>query len=216
MSVFVAGGAGPVINLLRLRLSGLRTADLPAARERDDDFFESLVEDHYRRVYTLIYRIVHNEADAADLTQETFVRVYRALPRLRAEGASATWIRRIATNLSLDFLRRRKAAPQCTSLDAPTSDDAEPVQARDVADRSADPEKLLAGEERTQVLRRAVASLPDDYRAVIVLHHMEEMRVEEIAAVLGVPEGTVKSRLSRARKALFRKLAPYFDPELAR
>jgi len=205
-----------VINLLRLRLSGLRTADLPAARERDDDFFESLVEDHYRRVYTLIYRIVHNEADAADLTQETFVRVYRALPRLRAEGASATWIRRIATNLSLDFLRRRKAAPQCTSLDAPTSDDAEPVQARDVADRSADPEKLLAGEERTQVLRRAVASLPDDYRAVIVLHHMEEMRVEEIAAVLGVPEGTVKSRLSRARKALFRKLAPYFDPELAR
>lgn len=205
-----------MINLLRLRLSGLRTADLPAARERDDDFFESLVEDHYRRVYTLIYRIVHNEADAADLTQETFVRVYRALPRLRAEGASATWIRRIATNLSLDFLRRRKAAPQCTSLDAPTSDDAEPVQARDVADRSADPEKLLAGEERTQVLRRAVASLPDDYRAVIVLHHMEEMRVEEIAAVLGVPEGTVKSRLSRARKALFRKLAPYFDPELAR
>lgn len=204
-----------MINLLRLRLNGLRTIDLPVARAHDDELFQSLVDDHYRRIYTLIYRIVHNEADAADLTQETFVRVYRALPRLRAEGASATWIRRIATNLSLDFLRRRKAAPATTSLDVPNTEDAEQSQVRDIADSSADPEKIVAAEERTRVLRRAVESLPADYRSVIVLHHMEEMRVEEIAAVLGVPEGTVKSRLSRARKALYRKLAPYFDPELA-
>lgn len=206
-----------MINLIRLRLNGMRALDLPGVRDRDrdDEFFQSLVEDHYRRVYTLIYRIVHNESDAADLTQETFVRVYKALPRLRAEGASATWIRRIATNLSLDFLRRRKAAPQCSSLDVSSPDDAEQTQVRDIADLSSDPEKLVASDERTQILRSAVAGLPNDYRAVIVLHHMEEMRVEEIAEVLGVPEGTVKSRLSRARKALFRKLSPYFDPEIA-
>src|SRR5437879_3058653 len=104
-----------------------------------DSVFTELLDTHYRRIYSLIYRIVNSESDAADLTQETFVRVYRALPRLRAEGAAYSWVRRIATNLCLDFIRRRNASPNVSSIDAGGSDDA--PAAWDLADSSGDPER---------------------------------------------------------------------------
>lgn len=176
--------------------------------------FESLVDDHYRRVYSLAYRMVQSESDAADLTQEVFVRAYRALPNLRAEAARSVWMRRITTNVCLDFLRRRNAAPLFISLDARQNDDIDNLQSWDIADPTGEPDRLFAGGERQRVLHRAIATLPDDYRLVIILHHMEEMRVEEIAELLEVPSGTVKSRLSRARRELRRKLAAYFDPDL--
>jgi RNA polymerase sigma-70 factor, ECF subfamily len=207
-----------VIDLLSLKArlgSPAITAPEPEARI-GDAVFESLVEAHYRRIYSLVYRMVRNEQDAADLTQETFVRVYKALPRLRAEGAQAAWIRRIATNLCLDFLRRRNATPASASLDARPSEDSDLLQSWDIADPTSEPDRLYSNKERLSVLHKAVNSLPEDYRQVILLHHIEEMRVEEIADALGVPAGTIKSRLSRARRELQRKLSPYFDPDLAR
>jgi RNA polymerase sigma-70 factor (ECF subfamily) len=205
-----------VIDLLHIR-SRLQTSfgiSREAESHAGDAFFEALVEAHYRRIYNLIYRMVRSETDAADLTQETFVRVYRALPRLRAEGAQTAWIRRIATNLCLDFLRRRRAAPSVSSLDARQTEESDTLLSWDIPDPSSEPDRVFASKERASMLCRAVDSLPEDYRTVVVLHHIEEMRVEEIADALGVPAGTIKSRLSRARHELYRKLSPYFDPEL--
>lgn len=207
-----------MINLLRLRCpwpnpsSGdARETETPV----DDVLFEALVETHYRRIYSLVYRMVRSEQDAADLTQEVFVRAYRALHRLRVDGAQGAWLRRIATNLCLDFLRRRNAAPTFSSLDARSSEDTDARLSWEVADPRGEPDRLFASNERLRTLHRAIDTLPDDYRAVIVLHHIEELRVEEIADALGLPPGTIKSRLSRARRALRRKLSPYFDPSLA-
>jgi len=182
----------------------------------DEAEFTALVDSHYRRIYSLIYRMVRNESDAADLTQETFVRIHRALPRLREAAARSAWIRRIATNLCLDFLRRRNATPATSSLDARPSEDSDTLLSWDVSDPTGEPDRIFSNGERLAVLHRAIDSLPDDYRLVIVMHHIEEIRVEDIADSLGVPAGTIKSRLSRARRELHRKLSPYFDPNLAR
>jgi RNA polymerase sigma-70 factor (ECF subfamily) len=208
-----------VINPLRLtaRFGPTDVAAIEAVEANvpiGDAAFEALVDAHYRRTYNLIYRMVRNESDAADLTQETFVRVYRALPRLREAGAQTAWVRRIATNLCLDFLRRRNATPSIASLDARPSEESDSLLSWDIADPSSEPDRLFSSKERLAMLHRAIESLPDDYRAVIVMHHIEEMRVEEIGDALGVPAGTIKSRLSRARRELHRKLSPYFDPDL--
>lgn len=177
--------------------------------------FEELVDSQYRRVYSLIYRMVRNETDAADLTQETFVRVYRALPRLREAGARSAWVRRIATNLCLDYLRRRNSSPPVASLDARPSEDSDTMLSWDIADPTSEPDRIISAKERSTVLHKAIDSLPPDYRLVILMHHVEELRVEDIADTLGVPSGTIKSRLSRARRELHRKLSPYFDANLA-
>lgn len=207
-----------MINLIRLGsqpFSAKTATEPPQADTRIlDAVFESLVETHYRRTYSLIYRMIRSEADAADLTQETFVRVYKALPRLRAEGAQSAWIRRIATNLCLDYIRRRNATPSTSSIDARVSEESDVLLSWDIADPSSEPDLLFASKERTNILHRAIETLQEEYRTVILLHHIEEMRVEEIADALNVPAGTIKSRLSRARKELRRKLSPYFDPDL--
>lgn len=186
------------------------TADRDASSRHLDAQFEGLVQRDYRRIYQLAYRMVHSETDAADITQETFLRVYRALPRLRADAAMVSWVRRIATNLCLDHLRRRRTAPPTFSLDTRRNDDESEGVVPEIADLTADPALLCADLERNDVIYRAVADLQPDYRVVIVLHHLEEMGVEEIAEILGIPTGTVKSRLSRARKALQRSLTSYF------
>lgn len=209
-----AKGEEPVINLFRMRgLSDQLVAegtDVSAASA--DAFFAELVDATYRRTYRLIYRMVRNEGDAADLTQEVFVRVYRALPRLRAHGAAASWVRKIAINLCLDHIRRQRSAPVVTSIDAPCGADGDQHAHLELADPSGEPDRILDASETSRLINAAIDALPPDYRAVIVLHHVEEMRVEEIAQLFGVPVGTVKSRLSRARKALQRRLAPYFSP----
>lgn len=187
---------------------------LPASREarcEHEAIFRQIVDAHYRRIYSLTYRMVRSEQDAADLTQETFVRIYKALPRLREGAAAGAWVRRIATNLCLDHLRRRNAAPPTSSIDAQISTESDTPSTFEIVDPSGEPERLFSTAESRRILQKAVNSLQEDYRVVIVLHHMEDIRVEEIAESLGVPAGTIKSRLSRARKELKRKLLPYFD-----
>jgi RNA polymerase sigma-70 factor (ECF subfamily) len=202
-----------VLNLLRLPArpdSASVEATQPITRDHAA-IFEALVDHHYRRVYKLAYRMLDSESDAADATQETFVRAYRALSRLRMEETHGMWLRRIAINVCLDMLRRRKAAPSVMALDPmPVNAECPPVL-REIPDPSTEPERLYSQQERKQFLHRAVAALPPIYRTVILLHHLEEIPVDEIAGALGVPGGTIKSRLSRARKALRRKLAPYFE-----
>lgn len=201
-----------MVNLLRIR----PWVGLAPAQERDlKKEFEQILDLHYRRVYRLIYRMVRNEADAADLTQETFIRVYRALPRLRADGACAAWVRRIATNLCVDFVRRNKHRQNSSLSSMSGAHESSWLTDAQRSDANGDPAHLFLEGERARIVHRAVDSLPPDYRTVIVLHHLEDMRVDEIAEALQVPVGTIKSRLSRARQALHRRLAIHFSPNPA-
>lgn len=196
------------MNLLRTRFWGRPNN----TQKRDlDTTFEVLVERNYRYVYAFLYRALNNEADAADLTQETFIRVYRALPRLRQEGASTAWIRRIAANVCVDFVRRRRRMswPETVSQEGWRDH----LNNTTLCDQVVDPAALAEERERDRTLHGAIDGLPTTYRTVIVLHHLVGMRVADIAEALGVPVGTVKSRLSRARTALYRTLKPLLTSE---
>jgi len=204
-TIQIALGSFVVVNMLRAR----PWIDVVPARERDArEKFEEIFELHYKRVYRLIYRMVRHEGDAADLTQETFVRIHRALPKLREEGASSAWVSRIATNVCVDFVRRRRRTAGAYSLDARPGEVGSLPESRLPHDCTVDPANVLDDHERVRAVRSAIDQLPTSYRTVILLHHIAGMRVDDVAETLGVPAGTVKSRLSRAREALRLRLAP--------
>jgi RNA polymerase sigma-70 factor (ECF subfamily) len=161
------------------------------SRSGDQAGFVELVRRHERRVYNLAYRMLGRAEDARDATQEAFLSAFRHLAGFRGEATFGTWIHRITVNLCYDSLRRRR---EVVSIDGdepqgtPTPDHAE--AAATVAD-----------------VQRALLEIPADYRAVVIMHELQDMPVEEVAAVLGVPVGTVKSRLHRGRAALGRALS---------
>ena len=157
--------------------------------------FGALVKRHERRVYTLCLRLVGNEHDASDAAQDAFITAYRRLDSFRAEAAFTTWLHRIAVNASYDLLRRRARAPLLG-----TRDDA------DASGRAA-PAADHASESAESIdVRRALEQVPLEYRAALVLHDAQDIAVQDVAEILGVPVGTVKSRLHRGRIALARAL----------
>jgi RNA polymerase sigma-70 factor (ECF subfamily) len=189
--------------------------DLPVAdwvrRAQGGDVraFEQLFQQYHRGIYNTIYQMTRNEADAADLTQEVFVRAYRALPRLQTPEAFTAWLYRIAVNLSRNWLRDRGRV-RIESLELP-GEDGEEGSTREIADPSGDPAALTQTQDLRERVQKAVSGLSPDHRTVVTLHHLEGMSVEEIARVTGCSIGTVKSRLSRARDHLKRKLAGYVE-----
>lgn len=194
-----------MVNLLRVA----RWGDLASERDRDlKEQFEAILDLHYRHVFRLAYRMVRDVNDAADLTQETFLRIYRALPHLRHQEASSAWVRRITVNVCVDFIRRRRRNAVVASLDAQAGETGAVLDAHLPHDATVDPFAVAEQRERQRTVRRAIDELPQTYRTVLLMHHIHEMRVEDVAEELGVPVGTVKSRLSRARRALAKRLAP--------
>lgn len=171
--------------------------------------FEVLVRRYQQRVYNQICRMVRSPEDAADLTQEVFLKVYSSLNRFRGQASFQTWLYRVTANLCVDRHRRTQRAPQVSlSLDAPTETEDGEVE-RDVADWAGSPETdALTGELQVRV-REAVWKLSDKLRAVVVLHDLQGCSYEEIADVLQIPLGTVQSRLFHARAELRRMLAEY-------
>lgn len=178
------------------------------AKNGDVKAFEELFSRYHKRVYSLIYRMLGDENDASDLTQEVFVRVYNSLGKLRAEEAFFTWLRTVAVNMCRDFMRRKQ--PKMESLDSKVQLEDGEVE-RDLPDQSIGPEKMFLNADRDRAVKRAVASLADNHRMVVVLHHLEGMDVTEISKLLKTPVGTVKSRLGRARDELRRKLGAYVE-----
>jgi RNA polymerase sigma-70 factor, ECF subfamily len=179
------------------------------AQEGDVRAFEQLFQQYHRGIYNTIYQMTRNDADAADLTQEVFVRAYRALPRLQTPEAFTAWLYRIAVNLSRNWLRDRGRV-RVESLELP-GEDGEEGNTREIADPSGDPSTLVQTQDLQERVQKAVAGLSPDHRAVITMHHLQGMPVEEIARVMDCSIGTVKSRLSRARDNLKRKLAGYVE-----
>ena len=165
----------------------------------DTDAFEALVTAYQKQVYNLALRTVGNEEDAADMTQEAFLRAYRSLGSFRGDSKFFVWLYRLTTNICIDFLRSRGRRPT-VSLTA--ADEDEEPQELDVADDRFDPVQSLERAELRRAVQRGLASLPEDYRRILMLRELSGLSYAEIGQVLRLEEGTVKSRLFRARKKL--------------
>jgi RNA polymerase sigma-70 factor, ECF subfamily len=167
---------------------------LEQARHGDSAAFTALVERYQDELYTMALRLLGTPADAADVVQETFLRAYMNLPRLRALSVRG-WLFRVAVNASRDVQRRAVRRP------------ADPLDAGDgkvleLPSHELGPEAAAEAKERTAAIRAAVMTLPLDYRVAVVLRDVNDLSYDEIAEALRVPLGTVKSRLSRARLQL--------------
>lgn len=184
-------------------------------RDRDGAAFNEVVDRYKTKVYNYLFRMMGNAADAEDLTQEVFVRLYTSLDSFRSQASLSTWLFRIAGNLCIDHFRRaKKHRAVAFSLDEPLERDNSEGgggQTHEVADMTYEPHRVAERAEATQQIQQALGQLPEKLRAVLILHDIEGMPYEEIAQVVDCPLGTVKSRLFNARLQLRQRLSGYLQ-----
>lgn len=171
---------------------------LQKAQEGDRKAFEALVALHSRRVYNLALGYTGRHHDAEEIAQTVFVKVWRALPQFRGASAFSTWLYRLTLNACTDHYRRERKRRGDLSLDDP---DLSPIR-----DAAPSPEEIVIQWEEEAILRKALAELPEQHRVILILREMDGLDYQEIAQVLELQVGTVKSRLARARRALREKL----------
>ena len=177
----------------------------------DTEAFEPLVEKYKRKVFRLAYQVLRDQEEALDAAQEAFVKAFRALPAFKGDSAFYTWLFRITMNVALD--RKRQQATRTKSLGA---EDVPPEEwERTATSADPDPEDVAAGVERRARIRKGLDSLSEHHRTIIILSDIEGLQYREIAEVLGIPMGTVMSRLHHARKRLREVLGPGFALLLA-
>ena len=169
------------------------------AQRGDADAFEQLLLEHQKNVYNLCYRMAGNPDDAMDLSQETFLRAWRCLDQYQFASAFSTWLYWLCSNICIDFLRRRRRQ-QTVPLTFEDADGEEQTYA--VPDAQPLPEEQVELKLTRETLAAAMAQLLPEHRAVLQLRVVNEMSYEQIADVLDIQIGTVKSRLSRARNQL--------------
>lgn len=170
----------------------------------ETDAWEDLVRQHTRRVYGICYRFTGRDSEAQDLTQDVFLRVFRALGSFRsAEGCFTTWLTRLTRNILIDHYRKTRNQRVTDSIEEqlPRVEEGFISVAR--------PDSALAGREASEILQSALARLSPDLRETIIMRDLQDMEYREIADVLEIPEGTVKSRLNRGRAELARMLKRY-------
>ena len=165
----------------------------------DANAFETLVLEYEKNVYNIALRMTGNSEDAADMTQEAFIKAYNSLQSFRGDSKFSVWLYRIVSNVCLDFLRSKNRRPT-VSLSV-EDDDGEDAQL-DGADESQSPELLLDRKLTRDSVRRGLDSLPPDYRQILLLREIQGLSYDEIAQALSLEVGTVKSRIFRARKRL--------------
>ena len=173
----------------------------------ETEAYNVLVKRYQRQVYNLAYRMLGSSEDAGDLVQDTFLRAYGALASFRQDASFLTWLYKIASNLCIDQMRARKSKG-ALSLDLELEEGREPM-----ADRSFSPEETVIRGAVSDVVQKAVMNLPERYRIVVVMRHLQDMSIEEIASQLGLPSGTVKTHLFRAREMLRERLRPVLGME---
>lgn len=187
-------------------IQSIETRLVKLAKTGDRGAFADLVELYKDKIYHLGYRMLGNRQEAEEIVQETFLRVFRSLERYDESMKFSTWIFRIGTNLSIDRLRKRKIS---YSLDA------EVVSDRDgegsdwygmLASEDPTPEEQILLSETQRRIRDAIETLPEKYKSVVILKYMEDMSLQEIGDVLGMPVTTVKTRVHRGREFLKKKL----------
>lgn len=170
-----------------------------SAQSGDQGAFARLVEANQSKIYSLCYRMTGNPDDAADLTQEAFLNAWRGLAKFGGQSSFSTWLYRLAANACIDFLRRekRRGALSMTLEDGEDED-----HQADLPDERWSPERELERKNIHEALQEGLASLSPEHRQVLLLRETEGLSYQEIAQALGLEEGTVKSRIARARLAL--------------
>jgi RNA polymerase sigma-70 factor (ECF subfamily) len=189
----------------RATVSAEEKALIERCKRGDLAAFNDLVRKYEKQVYNFAYRLTGNYDDANDVAQDAFLRVFNAIGTFRGDASFSTWLFRITTNVFLDERKRAKAHPHA-SLDEYLELEESSV-ARQIEDPSPTPEAILEESERAQLLQKAIGGLPEYQRAMVTLYHGQQKSYEEIAEIMDLPIGTVKSRLNRARLALKEKLA---------
>ncbi len=176
------------------------------AQRGDKHAFELLVAKYQRRLGRLILRFVRNAAEAEDVTQDAFIKAYRALPAFRGDSAFYTWLYRIGINTAKNHLvAQGRRAPTSTPFD---SDEAEDFEDAALLHEVATPENELMSKQVVEVVNASLQELPDDLRTALTLREIEGLSYEEIAVVMNCPIGTVRSRIFRAREAIAANLRP--------
>jgi len=171
----------------------------------DKKAFDLLVLKYQRKVVNLVSRYVRNQSDALDVTQEAFIKAYKALPNFRGDSAFYTWIYRIAINTAKNHIVAQGRRPPGSDLDAGT---AEQMDIGIRLQENTTPENQLLQDEIAETVKEAIDALPEDLKTAIKLRELEGLSYEEIASAMSCPVGTVRSRIFRARDAINTKLAP--------
>lgn len=184
------------------------TALVERCRRQDAEAFAKIVDAYQHRVYGFLRRMVGDPDDAADLAQDVFVRAYQAFERFDGRSSLRTWLFRIAHNLCVDRARRIDRSPQETRIEA-----AEEDQPLEFPDARWNPERVVINEELDVVIEGALNSMSEKLKSVLLLHDKEDMAYEEIGNTLGLPVGTVKSRLFLARAHLQNIVGAYLRAE---
>ena len=176
------------------------------AQRGDKRAFELLVAKYQRKLGRLLSRMVRDPAEVEDVTQEAFIKAYRALPAFRGDSAFYTWLYRIAINTAKNYLvALGRRAPTTTEFD---HEDAENFEEAEALRDAATPESELHGKQIASTVNRAMDALPEDLRTAITLREIEGLSYEEIATLMNCPIGTVRSRIFRAREAIAAELRP--------
>ena len=175
----------------------------------DKHAFDLLVSKYQRKLGRLISRFVRDSADAEDVTQEAFIKAYRALPGFRGESAFYTWLYRIGINTAKNYLlSNKRRAPTTTPFDA---EEAESFEDGDMLREVDTPENELMSKQVVGVVQASLQQLPEDLRSALTLREIEGLSYEEIASVMNCPVGTVRSRIFRAREAVAENLRPLLE-----
>jgi RNA polymerase sigma-70 factor, ECF subfamily len=178
------------------------------ARGGSEGAYRELLERYQRPVFSLVYRMVRDREQAEDLAQETFVKVFNNIERYDPRYKFSSWIFKIASNLSIDAMRKKELSTVSIdgSRNASTSEEVEATRIT-VASRDENPEELLEARQLGEEIERAIGMLRADYRTAILLRHVEGRPYEEIAEIMEIPLGTVKTYIHRARAELRETLA---------
>lgn len=164
--------------------------------------FNKLFETYQQHVINVAYGMLSDREDALDAAQEVFVRVYKNIESFKEQSSFTTWLYRIIANVCADILRKRQRHSKVVSMDSMTEDDRE----HDLPDTAPTPEESVYMTERQRAVREAINNLREEYRVIITLCDIEQMSYDDIAEMLKIPKGTVKSRINRARNALKKNL----------
>lgn len=165
----------------------------------DIDAFEELIKDYKKMAYNIALRVLRNKEDAEDISQEALIKVFKNINTFNMKSSFKVWLYRIVMNTCLDFKRKKSIISY--SIDKPLEND-ESEMMQEIADNTYNPDVVIQNELESQMLYESIDSLDDDFRIVIVLRDLQGLSYKDIASVLSCNEGTVKSRLNRARNKL--------------
>ena len=178
-------------------------------QQGDKKAFDLLVLKYQQKIANLISRYIRDQHEVMDVTQEAFIKAYRALPNFRGESAFYTWLYRIAINTAKNYLVAMGRRPPADDVEAET---AEQMDSGSRLKETGTPENHVLTEEISNTVQQAIDDLPEDLRTAIILRELEGMSYEEIASAMSCPVGTVRSRIFRAREAIDKSLKPLLAP----